>query len=113
MTYKVSLSSDYNYSIKVSQPLSQKASLAYKLEITPMNLDELSDVQLSGNNYDKYVLMYDSATGKWVDKNPDEVLSAATTELDANRTTTTLPADFEGQLDIDLDDRIDLDAGTF
>jgi hypothetical protein len=113
MTYKVNLSSGNNYSVKISQPLIQKSSLAYTFEILPMNIGELSDVQLSGNNYDKYVLMYDSATGKWVDKNPDEVLSAATTELDANRTTTTLPADFEGQLDIDLDDRIDLDAGTF
>lgn len=113
MTYKVSLSSSNNYSVKISQPFNQKANLAYKFEITPMNLDELTDVELSGNNYDKYVLMYDATTGKWVDKNPDEVLSAATVQPDTNRTTYTLPTDFEGQLDVDLDDRIDLDAGTF
>jgi len=113
MTYKVNLSSGNNYSVKISQPFNLKSSLQYTFEITPMNIGELSDVELSGNNYDKYVLMYDSATGKWVDKNPDEVLSAATTELDTNRTTTTLPSDFEDQLDIDLDDRIDLDAGNF
>ena len=54
-------------------------------------------------------LMYDAATGKWRDRNPDEVLSAATTEPNQPG----LPADFENQLDIDLDDRINLDAGSF
>jgi RecA/RadA recombinase len=43
------------------------------------------------------------------DLNPDEVLSAATTEPIQPG----LPADFENQLDIDLDDRINLDAGGF
>lgn len=113
MTYKVTLSSGNNYSAKFFQPSNQKVNLSYIFEITPMNLDELADVQLSGNNYNGYVLMYDAASGKWVDKNPDEVLSSATIELDANRTTTTLPTNFEDKLDIDLDDRIDLDAGTF
>lgn len=113
MTYKVTLSSGNNFSTKVSQPINQKVNLSYTFEITPMNLDELTDVQLSGNNYDRYVLMYDASSGKWVDKNPDEVLSAATVDPDANRTSYTLPTDFEGKLDIDLDDRIDLDAGTF
>lgn len=113
MTYKVTYTSPYNFSVKSSQPSNYKASLNFNIEITPMNLNELTDVQISGNNYNGYVLMYDSASGKWVDKNPDEVLSAATTELDANRTTTTLPTNFEDKLDVDLDDRIDLDAGTF
>jgi len=45
--------------------------------------------------------------------NPDEVLSAATLQPDADRTTYSLPTEFENKLDVDLDDRIDLDAGTF
>jgi hypothetical protein len=53
--------------------------------------------------------MYDAASGKWKDRNPDEVLSAATTEPISPG----LPADFENQLDIDLGNKIDLDAGTF
>lgn len=113
MTYKVTFSSGNNYSVKSSQPSNYKANLSYQIEIMPQNLNELADVELSGNNYDKYVLVYDSATGKWKDMNPDVVLSASATTPDANRTTYTLPTDFEDKLDIDLDDRIDLDAGTF
>jgi hypothetical protein len=105
MTYKVTVSSGNNYSIKVEKPSNYKAGVKYQM---PQNLNELSDVEISGNN-DKYVLMYDATLGKWVDVNPDEVLSAATTEPIQPG----LPADFENQLDVDLDDRIDLDAGSF
>jgi len=108
MTYKVSFSTDYNYSVKTSQPANYKTGLSYNVEIMPQNLNELEDVQISGNN-DKYVLMYDAASGKWKDVNPDAVLSAATTDTISPG----LPADFENQLDVDLDNKIDLDAGTF
>lgn len=108
MTYKVTFTSGNNYSAKLSQPKDYKTSLVNKIEIMPQNLDELADVEISGNN-DKYVLMYDAASGKWKDVNPDEVLSAATNEPNQPG----LPADFENQLDIDLDNKIDLDAGGF
>lgn len=108
MTYKVTFSSGNNYSVKSSQPSNYKTSLSYQIEPMPQNLDELTDVEISGNN-DKYVLMYDAASGKWKDVNPDEVLSAATTEPIQPG----LPSDFENQLDVDLDNKIDLDAGTF
>ena len=113
MTYKVTFSSGNNYSVKSSQPANYKTSFSYEIEIMPQNLNELTDVELSGNNYYKYVLVYDSTTGKWRDMNPDVVLSAATTTPDANRTTYTLPTDFIDKLDVDLDNKIDLDAGTF
>jgi hypothetical protein len=109
MTYKVSVSSPYNYSIKTSQPENYKASLTTKIEIMPQNLDELTDVEISGNN-DKYVLMYDAASGKWRDVNPDVVLSAAS---NTETTQPGLPNDFINTLDVDLDDKIDLDAGSF
>jgi hypothetical protein len=108
MTYKVTFSSGNNYSVKSSQPSNYKVSVSYGMEIMPQNLDELFDVEISGTN-DKYVLMYDAATGKWRDRNPDEVLSAATTDPISPG----LPAVFENQLDVDLDNKIDLDAGTF
>lgn len=76
--------------------------------IMARTLEELLDVDVTGVE-DKYVIMYNAATGKYIAVNPDEVLSAATTEPIQPG----LPADFENQLDIDLDDRIDLDAGTF
>jgi hypothetical protein len=78
MTYKVTYTSPYNFSVKSSQPSNFKTNFSYTVveEITPMNLNELSDVQISGDN-DKYVLMYDAVLGKWKDVNPDVVLSAA------------------------------------
>ena len=109
MTYKVSVSSGYNYSIKTSVPIKPKVTLGYTFEIMPQNLDELTDVEISGNN-DKYVLMYDAPTGKWKDRNPDEVLSAAS---NTETTQPGLPNDFINTLDVDLDDKIDLGAGTF
>ncbi len=108
MTYKVTFSSGYNYSVKKIKSEDYKVGLSNVYQIEPVELDQLADVEISGNN-DKYVLMYDAATGKWRDRNPDEVLSAATTEPNQPG----LPADFENQLDIDLDNKIDLDAGTF
>ena len=103
-----------SYNIKFTQsPKSYKVNLGFNFEVMPISLSQLTDVQISGNNYDQYVLVYDAATGKWKDVNPDVVLSAATTVPDANRTTFTLPQVFEDKLDVDLDNKIDLDAGTF
>ena len=110
MNYKVTISSN-SYSVKQSSTPRYKVSVILGESVA--NLSDLKDVQLSGNNYDKYVLIYDASTGKWKDMNPDVVLSAATTTPDANRTTFTLPTDFEDKLDTDLSDKIDLDAGTF
>lgn len=112
MTYKVTYSSNNNYSLKTSLPQNYKANLSYKIEIMPQKLDELIDVEISGTN-DKYVLMYDAPSGKWKDRNPDEVLSAAASVPDADGINYTLPTNFENKLDVDLDNRIDLDGGTF
>jgi beta-lactamase class A len=54
--------------------------------------------------------MYDSATGKYTAVNPDEVLSASST---TETTQPGLPDNFVDTLDVDLDDKIDLDAGTW
>ncbi len=112
MTYKVSIASPYNFSVKSSQPANFKTSLSSIIEIIeimPQTLDELTDVEISGNN-DKYVLMYDASTNKWRDVNPDVVLSAAS---NTETTQPGLPNDFVNTLDVDLDNKIDLDAGTF
>jgi hypothetical protein len=108
MTYKVTYSPFNNYSVKSSAPIKPKVTLGVTFEIMPQYLDELTDVEISGTN-DKYVLMYDAATGKWRDRNPDVVLSAAVTDPISPG----LPANFVNTLDVDLDDKIDLDAGTF
>ena len=77
--------------------------------IMARTLDELLDVDLSGVG-DKYVIMYDAATQKYKAVNPDDVLSASSS---TETTQPGLPDDFVDTLDTDLDDRIDLDAGTF
>lgn len=59
---------------------------------------------------DKYVIMYNSTTNTYELVNPDTVLSAAAS---TETIQPGLPADFENVLDVDLDNRIDLDAGTF
>ena len=109
MTYKVSLSSPYNFSVKASKPKDYKISTSNIFEIMPQNLDELTDVEISGNN-DKYVLMYDASTNKWRDVNPDVVLSASSS---TETTQPGLPQNFIDTLDVDLDNKIDLDAGGF
>ena len=109
MTYKVVFNSSNNYSVKSSVPIKPKVTFGVTFEIMPQNLDELSDVEISGNN-DKYVLMYDAPSGKWKDRNPDVVLSAAS---NTETTQPGLPGDFVNTLDVDLDNKIDLDAGTF
>lgn len=108
MTYKVTFTTPYNFSVKSSKPTNSKVSWGYNLEIMPQYLRQLMDVQITGNS-DQYVLMYDEASGKWKNVNPDVVVSAAATEPIQPG----LPSDFINTLDVDLDNRIDLDAGLF
>jgi hypothetical protein len=70
------------------------------------NIDGLGNIDVS-NVSDGYVLMYDQSLQKYVFVDPDEVLTKAVT-ID-NR----LPEVFVNKLDQDLDDRIDLDGGSF
>ena len=95
------------YQVKVSSKPKIKATVASGV-IMARTLNELLDVDVSGVG-DKFVIMYNATTGKYTAVNPDEVLSAAVTET----TQPGLPTNFKDQLDVDLDNRIDLDAGTF
>ena len=95
------------YQVRVKSKQKVKATVASGV-IMARTLEELLDVDVSGVN-DKYVIMYDAATQKYTAVNPDEVLSATVTEPISPG----IPDDFKDQLDTDLDDRIDLDAGTF
>jgi hypothetical protein len=72
-------------------------------------LSDLIDID-STNVHDQYVLMYNETTQKYEFVNPDKVLSSASS---TETIQPGLPADFENVLDVDLDNRIDLDAGSF
>ena len=68
----------------------------------------LGDVDTTGVA-DKYIIMYDATTQKYIPVNPDEVLSASVTDS----VSPGIPDVFVDELDIDLDNKIDLDAGSF
>ena len=95
------------YQVKVKSKQKIKATVASGV-VMARTLDELLDVDVSGVK-DKYLIMYDSSTQKYTAVNPDDILSAAVTDTESPG----LPSDFKDQLDVDLDNRIDLDAGTF
>lgn len=71
--------------------------------------EELTDVNVTNVN-DKYIIMYDAVTQKYTAVNPDEVLVAAAT---SETIQPGLPNEFIDTLDIDLDNKIDVDAGSF
>jgi hypothetical protein len=95
------------YQVKVKSKQKIKATVASGV-IMARTLDELLDVDVTGVK-DKYLIMYDSSTQKYTAVNPDDILSAAVTDTESPG----LPSDFKDQLDVDLDNRIDIDAGTF
>ena len=96
------------YQVRVSSKSKIKATVASGA-VMAITLNELLDVDVSGVG-DKYVIMYNATTGKYTAVNPDLVLSAAS---NTETTQPGLPNDFINNLDVDLDDKIDLDAGTF
>lgn len=108
MTIRVRTSSTTTSVRVVNNNQSVKATVASGA-IMARTLEDLLDVDVSEVK-DKYVIMYDASTQKYTTVNPDEVLSASST---TEQTSPGLPTDFVNTLDVDLDDRIDLDAGTF
>jgi hypothetical protein len=100
---------DFNIRLQQRQ-LYKVVNLQGGLQV-PARLEDLIDVSIDlTNKRDKYVLMYDVDLNKYKLVNPDDVLSASSnTEVSQPG----LPGDFVNTLDVDLDNKIDLDAGTF
>lgn len=72
---------------------------------------DLADVDTNGVS-DKYVVMYDATTQTYKLVNPDQILNAAATEP-VQPGLVGYASTFLSQLDTDLDNKIDVDAGTF
>lgn len=106
-----------SYQIRLKSPSKVRVSLGtsaitVKTKFTePMaqKFEELTDVNVTNVN-DKYIIMYNAATQKYTAVNPDEVLVAAAT---SETIQPGLPNEFIDTLDVDLDNKIDVDAGSF
>jgi hypothetical protein len=108
--FKVILSQSV-FNVKVKEQESVKVVPIIGGLQVPAKFEDLLDVDVdSDNKKDKYVVMYDSETDKYSLVNPDEVLSAAS---DLETTQPGLPNDFLNTLDVDLDNRIDIDGGIW
>ena len=108
MTYQVRVAGNIT-NVKVSTNTPKVKATVASGVIMARTLDELLDVDVTGVG-DKFVIMYNATTGKYTAVNPDVVLSAAS---NTETTQPGLPNDFINTLDVDLDDKIDLDAGGF
>ena len=108
MSYQVRVAGNItNVKVSTNKP-KIKATVASGV-IMARTLDELLDVDVTGVG-DKFVIMYNATTGKYTAVNPDVVLSAAS---NTETTQPGLPQNFIDTLDVDLDDKIDVDAGGF
>lgn len=112
--FKVILSSNSGFNVRLKQDSPNKIiPIPGGLQV-PANLQDLLDVQINNDNKkDKYVLMYDVTLNKYKLVNPDEVLDAAAATETTQPGLVGFATAFLDRVDIDLDDRIDLDAGTF
>jgi hypothetical protein len=107
MTIKVTQST-ISYSVKIQAPIKFKVQVAGEAGSVAGSLTDLDDFDPTGvqNNY---IVMYNATTQKYVTVNPDVVLSSAVTDSISPG----LPQEFINTLDVDLDNKIDLDAGGF
>ena len=105
MTIKVTQVTQ-SYSVRLQSPVKLKVGVTAEASSVAGSLGDLEDFNPTGVQ-DKYLVMYDAATQKYITVDPDVVLSSAAT------TNNGLPQDFINELDVDLDNKINLDAGEF
>jgi len=102
-----------DFLIKLDGAGASQFTVSVEKTIVADRLSDLSDVSATDLGKDQYVLVYDASTQKYKLVNPDVVLnSAASTETNQPGLVGYATA-FLDRMDIDLDNRIDLDAGTF
>ncbi len=101
----------------ISSNTTSEINLESTLEVEALvnvanKLEDLIDVDAS-DVHDKYVVMYDATTQKYKLVNPDAILNAAAGTETIQPGLVGYASTFLNTLDTDLDDRIDVDAGTF
>lgn len=93
---------------ETNQPGLPQEVIDYFSNVVSPQFRNLSDVD-STNEQNNYIIIYDASTGKYTVKNPDEVLKASVTDPIQPG----LPDEILDQLDVDLDNRIDFDGGSY
>lgn len=101
-----STSSQYTVQIVTQSTLETQSQTAVA------RFQDLVDFDSTTTN-DKYVLVFDSSVQKYKMVNPDEVLNYAAATETIQPGLVGYASAFLDRVDIDLDNRIDLDAGTF
>ena len=92
--------------------LDSSSSIEVVTNVPATRLQDLIDFDPSNQN-DKYVMVYDASIQKYKLVNPDEVLNYAAGTETIQPGLVGYASTFLDRLDTDLDDKIDLDAGTF
>jgi len=91
----------------VRRSSTQKFTVTQEKTLVAENLSELADVSVSNlPGSDNYVLTYDASLRKFVLVPADNILTSAAVDAE-------LPDSFINQIDIELDNKIDLDGGSF
>lgn len=126
MVYKVSLQSGSNKTVRLSSTggiLGTSGGGSFSIKLAgggagggvARNLSELGDISTDGAQ-NRWVLVYDEPSSTFKFVNPDEVVDAAVganTVPGGAPASTGLSTDTIDYLDQALDDKIDLDGGTF
>jgi hypothetical protein len=104
--FKVSQNSESSaHSVKLSS--GNSFTISQEKTVVAEFLSDLADVAVSNlPASDNYVLTYDASLQKYTLVPADQVLQSAVEDSQ-------LPQEFINQLDVDLDDKIDVDAGGF
>lgn len=92
--------------------LNTQSSIEVLSNVPITRFQDLIDFDPSSTN-DKYVLVYDASAQKYKMVNPDEILNYAAGTETIQPGLVGYATTFIDRLDVDLDDKIDLDAGTF
>lgn len=92
--------------------LTTQSAIDVQSGVPVARLQDLVDFESTSTN-DKYVLVYDATSQKYKMVNPDEILNYAAGAETTQPGLVGYASTFLDRIDVDLDDRIDLDAGTF
>lgn len=92
--------------------LESQSSIEVVTNVASTRLQDLIDFDASNQN-DKYIIVYDASIQKYKLVNPDDVLNYAAGTEPIQPGLVGYASTFLDQLDTDLDDKIDLDAGVF